>query len=333
MLAGSLVTRRQALIGGIGAGCCAALAASALARSASAGLPGPPRDAPSSGGPGATWLEIAPGVRVRRGALEDATATNDDAIANTGFVVGREAVAVIDPGGSLRDGERLRTSIRQVTSLPIRYVVLSHVHPDHIFGAGAFREDRPRFVGHHRLPKALSTRGEYYRRNLETTLGAGRAGPVVMPDLLIREPARIELGDRTLQLVAHELAHSDCDLTVLDAGTGTLFAGDLLFAQRVPSLDGSLRGWLRELQALKAVPARRAVPGHGPASVDWPAGSADLERYLNVLLRETRDALAKGLEIDAAVETVARSERTHWKLFDAYHGHNVTQAFKELEWE
>ena len=103
--------------------------------------------------------------------------------------------------------------------------------------------------------------------------------------------------------------------------------------RRVPSLDGSITGWLQELGALKKLNARRAVPGHGPASVSWPSGTSDLERYLQVLLSETRQAVAKGLEIGDAVQTVAQSERGRWALFDEYHGHNVTKAYKELEWE
>jgi hypothetical protein len=84
---------------------------------------------------------------------------------------------------------------------------------------------------------------------------------------------------------------------------------------------------------LKGVPAKRAVPGHGPTSVNWPDGSQDLERYLQVLQRDTRAAIKKGVEIDAAARTVGLSERNRWVLFDDYNGHNVLQAFKELEWE
>ena len=75
------------------------------------------------------------------------------------------------------------------------------------------------------------------------------------------------------------------------------------------------------------------MPGHGPTGVDWPQGSADLERYLGTLLRETREAIRKGVPIEDAVNVVGLSERTRWALFDDYHGGNVTQAFKELEWE
>ena len=120
--------------------------------------------------------EIAAGVHVRRGVDEDASVGNDDAIANIGFIVGRESVAVIDPGGSLRDGERLRARIREVTVLPIRFVIMTHAHPDHIFGAGAFQGDQPTFVGHARMPQSMAERGEYYQRRLNEILGAGRCG-------------------------------------------------------------------------------------------------------------------------------------------------------------
>jgi quinoprotein relay system zinc metallohydrolase 2 len=276
---------------------------------------------------------VAPGVHIRRGVDEDVSAANGNALANIGFVVGRDCVAVLDPGGALEDGRRLRARIREVTSLPIRFVLMSHVHPDHIFGAGAFTDDAPQFVGHARLPDAMALRGDYYRKGLDAVLGAGRAGPLVVPTRLVADRDRIDLGGRVLALTAHGVAHSDCDLSVFDPATGTLFPADLLFVGRVPSLDGSLKGWRQALAALTSIPAQRAVPGHGPVSVDWPRGAGDLDRYLRGLQRETRAAVKGGMDIAEAVAVVGRSERGRWKLFDDYQGHNVTQAFKEVEWE
>ncbi len=277
--------------------------------------------------------EVAPGIYIRRGVDEDVSPQNIDGIANIGFIVGREAVAVMDPGGSLIDGERLRATIRQATALPIKYVIMSHVHPDHVFGAPVFQKDNAQFVGHAQLPRALALREAFYRKRLEESLGKEGAGGVVAPTLLVKDRSEIDLGGRVLALTAHGVAHTDCDLSVLDRNTGTLLPADLLFVTRVPSLDGSLRGWLKELASLKALPARRAVPGHGPTSVDWPTGAGDLERYLDTLLRETKKAVAQGMDLETAVGTVAQGERSRWKLFDDYNGHNVTQAFKELEWE
>ncbi|HEY1283200.1 MAG TPA: quinoprotein relay system zinc metallohydrolase 2 [Steroidobacteraceae bacterium] len=312
-LRATTITRRDALLGAL-CGCC--VPAFAATRAAPLKLD-----------------EVAPGLFIRRGLDEDLSAQNENAIANIGFVVGRRSVAVFDPGGSRADGERLRAAIVATTRLPIRYVVLSHVHPDHFFGASAFERDRPQFVGHARLPRALAQRAEYYRKRLVAVLGEERAGTVVMPTQLVQGTQEIDLGGRVLQLTAHELGHSDSDLTVLDAATATLLCSDLLFVRRVPALDGSLRGWIEQLDGLKRLPARRAVPGHGPTGVDWPQGSADLDRYLGILLRETREAIGKGLPIEDAVNLVGQSERPRWALFDEYHGGNVTQAFKELEWE
>lgn len=164
-------------------------------------------------------------------------------------------------------------------------------------------------------------------------LGADRAGEVVLPTMQVRDHAEIDLGDRTIALTAHATAHTDCDLSMLDRLSGLLLPADLLFVRRVPALDGSLRGWLRELERLNATGAARAVPGHGPVVVDYAPAAADLIRYLTTLRDGVRAAVAAGVDIAAAAKTVAQSERHAWALFDDYNGRNVTEAYKELEWE
>jgi glyoxylase-like metal-dependent hydrolase (beta-lactamase superfamily II) len=120
---------------------------------------------------------------------------------------------------------------------------------------------------------------------------------------------------------------------VLDEASRALWAGDLVFAGRLPSLDGDLKGWLGALGTLETLPALRVIPGHGPASLPWPQGDADEKRSLTLLLRDVRAAIAAGRDIDQAVASAARAERGKWALFDAYNGHNVTVAYKELQWE
>ncbi|WP_044560711.1 quinoprotein relay system zinc metallohydrolase 2 [Azospirillum sp. B4] len=279
-------------------------------------------------------VQVAAGVYVRPGALQDASAANDDAIANIGFIVGRDAVAVIDPGGSAGDGGRLRVAIRAVTPLPIRYLIYTHVHPDHVLGAVAFMQDHPEVVAHARFAAAWGERGAYYRQGLARVLGGdpAQAGDALPPTQAVDTTADIDLGGRVLHVLAYGAAHTDSDLTVYDDQTRTLWAGDLLFEDRVPALDGSLTGWLKVLGQLKALPAVRVVPGHGPAQLPWPVGAADEERYLATLCRDVRALLKKGGDIDSAA-TVAQSEKGRWKLFDAYNGRNAITAFKQLEWE
>jgi quinoprotein relay system zinc metallohydrolase 2 len=271
---------------------------------------------------------------VHAGVHEDAAAANDDAIANIGFIVGDAAVMVIDPGGSAVEGAALREAVVAATDKPIRYVVLTHVHPDHIFGAAAFRDDAPAFIGHARLPGALAARGTYYRRSLERSLGDRAAGSdIVVPTLLVSDLLSIDLGGHVVEIRAHGPAHTDNDLTLFDRTTRTLWASDLLFVERVPVIDGSLLGWLRELDKLRAIPAARAIPGHGPAVVDWPAGAEAETRYLKAVLADTRGAIRAGIDIGDAWRHVAEEERGRWRLFDDYHARNVTTAYTELEWE
>jgi len=278
--------------------------------------------------------EIAPGIFVHNGVHEEASAANDDAIANIGFIIGAAAVAVVDPGGSFEEGSALRAAIRARTDRPIRYVILTHVHPDHIFGAAAFREDHPDFVGHAKLPGALAQRGDYYLRRLQGALGDDAAGTeIVLPTVLVSDGLELDLGSRRLILRAHGPAHTDNDLTVFDQNTRTFWLADLLFVERVPVIDGSLIGWLDRLDELSAMPADRAVPGHGPVSVPWPAAAEPERRYLAAVAHDTRAAIKAGIGIANAYREVANSERGNWLLFDEYHPRNVTASYKELEWE
>ena len=280
--------------------------------------------------------EVAPGIFVREGLQQDASPKNRGHIANIGVIVGTARVAVVDTGGSLLEGQALLRAIRRVTYLPVSYVVLTHMHPDHVLGAAAFLEEGAAFVGHENLADALARRRSFYLDAARQQLGALADGSRIVPPTLAVKPAsvrQIDLGDRVIDLQAYPTAHTNNDVSVYDRATGTLWLSDLLFVGRTPVLDGSLLGWLGVMDQLQSHQALRVVPGHGPVSIDWKTSLAKQRDYWKTVADGVRREIRNNGTIQSAVTVVGQEQRDLWLLFDEYHGRNVTTAFVELEWE
>ena len=278
--------------------------------------------------------EIAEGVHVHQGVHQVPDQHNHGEIANIGFIVGERCVAVIDSGGSPEQGRALREQIKKITDRPVCYAINTHVHPDHIYGNLAFKGPGVSFVGHHKLAQAMALRAPYYQEKASSDLGFALSPEhFVPPDQPVKDTLELDLGGRTLRLTAHPTAHTDNDLSIFDTQTGTLWLGDLLFMGHIPVIDGSLNGWLREIEKLHHIDAKRVVPGHGPVLASWPLSLVSEENFLKRLQTEIRTYIKAGKTIEQAMEEIGQSMRPDWQLFDDFHKRNIATAFAELEWE
>lgn len=278
--------------------------------------------------------EVAAGVFVHQGVHALPDRHNKGEIANIGFVAGEKCVAVVDSGGSPAQGRALKAAIAAKTQTPICYVINTHVHPDHIYGNAAFKAPGVSFVGHRKLAEAMAARAPYYLDKAGRDLDNGlQASDFIPPDQPVDSTLVLDLGGRKLTLAAHGPAHTDTDLTVYDDKTQTLWLADLLFMGHIPVVDGSLLGWLKELDGLKKTEARLAIPGHGPVSAEWPKAADAETRYLTLLRDEIRSYIKQGKTLEQAMAGVGQSARGDWALFDEFHKRNVATSFAQLEWE
>ncbi len=290
-----------------------------------------------AGSTGLKMEEIAPGNYVHYGVHDARSPENLGDNANIGFIVGDQCVLIFDSGGSFPVGQALLGALRKVTDKPICFVVISHVHPDHIFGAAALIGGDPVIIGHENLPRQLAARGKFYRQALERDLGDLADGSeIVLPTQTIKagQTITVDLGGREIDIHAWSPAHTDHDVTVFDRSTSTLWLADLLFVEHTPVLDSNITGFLEVMKELRAnTRVRHYVPGHGRSNQPWPTVMDSQQRYFEVILQETRRAIRENVRLMDAVNQVGLSEAQNWVNFETYHRRNVTTAYTELEWE
>ncbi len=277
-------------------------------------------------------VQVAAGVFVRPG--HTAVVFEADEIANIGFVVGDRCVAVVDTGGSLAEGRALDCAIRNTTDLPVCYVINTHVHPDHLLGNQAFQRPGVEFLGHAKLPRALALRGNIYLERASAHEGKLLDESIfVFPGRTVTGRVQLDIGDRVLTVRAHKSAHTDHDISVFDEKTGTAFLGDLLFLEHLPVIDGSINGWIAELEAISEESLAYVIPGHGPTRANWPAAAGPTARYLADLRSDVRAWIASGGDLASAQDNIGHARSEDWRLSERYHRRNVGAAYAELEWE
>jgi quinoprotein relay system zinc metallohydrolase 2 len=278
--------------------------------------------------------EIAEANFVHTGLHVSIDDEEHDDIANIGFIIGNKCVAVIDTGGSIKIGQQLFKSIRSKTDKPVCYVINTHIHFDHILGNKVFESAKTKFVGHHKLAEAVEQNKSFFLEYYQKDLGDNPdESSIIGPNILVDKKVQLDLGGRTLTLIPYQVSHSHNDLVVIDDKTKTLWAGDLIFRQRIPILTGSLKGWLKVIEQLNKLDINHVIPGHGAVAVSIEQAIERQHQYLTLLLKETRKSLTEGQFVNEAMESIDKDNQLNWLLHEHHHPGNVSKAYTELEWE
>lgn len=240
---------------------------------------------------------------------------NEGFNSNAGFVVTDDGVVVFDALGTPALGAALLGRIREITKQPVRRVVVSHYHSDHFYGLQAFQEAGAEVWAHRAVRDYLATDAPGERlaeRRASLAPWVTDEARIVAPDRLVDGETVFRLGGLTFRLLPAGPAHTTEDMMMLVEEEGVLFAGDLVFAGRVPFVgDADPSAWLAALDRLSAYRPRVVVTGHGRASTDALADLTLTRDYLRFLRAEMGKAVDELLDFDEAYQ------RTDWSRFSS----------------
>jgi glyoxylase-like metal-dependent hydrolase (beta-lactamase superfamily II) len=248
-----------------------------------------------------------------QGATGVASAANKGFMSNAGFVVTNDGVIVFDALGTPALGRAMIAAIATVTRAPIRRVIVSHYHADHIYGLQTLKAAGAEIWAQRKAEIYLASdvaQSRLAQRRAELYPWVDETTRVVPPAVWIEGDTDFRFGGLTFRIIYSGGAHSPEDILMYIVEDRVLFAGDLLFAGRVPFVgNADSRGWLAAMGKMIAVNALVVIPGHGPPSTDVARDLATTRDYIAYL----RDKMGRGVKDFVPFDEVYAN--TDWSRF------------------
>lgn len=262
---------------------------------------------------------------------------NEGFISNAGFIVTSDGVVVFDALGTPSLANKLVQKIRDITPQPIKKVVVSHYHADHIYGLQVFEALGAEIIApfgaqEYIHSEAAADRLEERQFSLEPWVNENTY--LVLPDVTIEKSTIFTLGGITFSINFMGKAHSEGDLTMLVEPDKVLFSGDLIFEGRLPFVGSAdSKVWLEQLIKLETEGLAVLIPGHGPAT-DKPKKTISMTRSY---LAHLRQVMGAGIEDFIPFDEVyASADWSRFKglpAFDETNRVNAYQVFLSMEAE
>lgn len=262
-------------------------------------------------------------------AIDDA---KGDAGANAGFVIGENGVAVIDTFEHVAAAKQLLLEIQKLTKLPVKYVINTHYHLDHVAGNGVFAEAGAVIVAHRNVRTWIRTENlKFFGKDIKPEQKA-MVEALVPPDIVYDNAMELFLGSRRI-LVQSFPGHTGGDSVVSVPDAKVVFCGDLFWRKTLPNLiDASTDKWVATLaKVIAAAPQATFVPGHG--DVGNASDVQDFSGYLSALREMTAQPVKDGLVGDALVNAVLpKVEQKYggWNFFKYFAKPNILDMGREL---
>ncbi len=262
---------------------------------------------------------------------------NEGFISNAAVVVTSQGLVIVDTLGSPSLAVRFLALAREVTDQPVRVVVLTHYHADHIYGLQVFQDLGAEILAPAGFEAYLDSPASAERlaeRRQSLAPWVNDQTRLVRPGRVIGEDTVLELGEIRLRLGYLGAAHSDGDLSVLVEPDQVLISGDILFEGRIPFTGGAdTRRWIQVLEGLQREGLRGLIPGHGPAATDPETAIGATLGYLRYTRERMAAAVAEMIPFDEAYGSTDWSAFARLPAFEATHRRNAYGIYLALEQE
>ena len=254
---------------------------------------------------------------------------NEGFISNAGFVVTNDGVVVFDSLGTPSLAHKLIQKIKGITKQPIKKVVVSHFHADHIYGLQVFEDFGAEIIAPYGAQKYINSdvaKERLEERQFSLDPWVNENTHLVLPDTTVEKSTHFTMGGLTFTINYMGKAHSDGDLTMLVEPDKVLFSGDIIFQGRIPFVGSAdSKKWLETLTRLETEGLTALVPGHGPASTD-PKNTISLTRRY---LAHLRKVMGAGIEDFTAFDEVyANADWSEFKDLPAFAEGNRINAYQ-----
>ncbi len=254
---------------------------------------------------------------------------NEGFISNAGFIITGDGVIVFDSLGTPSLAHKLIQKIKTITKQPIKKVIVSHFHADHIYGLQVFEEMGAEIIAPYGAQKYIRSETAASRleeRQFSLEPWVNEETHLVLPDTTIQKSSIFKMGDITFTINYMGKAHSDGDLTLLVEPDKVLFSGDIIFEGRIPFVGSAdSKKWLNTLSKLETNGLTALVPGHGPASHTPEKTISLTRRYLAHL----RKVMGEGIEdLTPFDEVYAEADWSEFKNLPAFAEGNRINAYQ-----
>ncbi|MEN4052332.1 MULTISPECIES: MBL fold metallo-hydrolase [Sulfurimonas] len=256
---------------------------------------------------------------------------NNGNMVNSCFVTMGSSYLVIDSGPTYQYAEQAYKKMQKIKNLPISYVINTHIHDDHWLGNSFYKKQNVTIIGPSSFKELAKEEQTRMQRRISAEAFQGTTQEY--PGLFVDNEKVLKIdGEKVFIKSVNNKAHTENDLYVYIPSKKVIFAGDLVFNERLPSLrDGDINGWIKALKELRSLDVVYVIGGHGEMvnkkAIDFTYN------YLVTLRKQVKKLLDDGEDIGDVVNAVVMPEYKGVPFYDSIHRQNVETVYRTLEWE